>query len=815
MKPIGKSLIALLAFMTVALTGAAVFPAVRSEVFAESNHVLTYDEVNTLEELREVPVEQIASWSQYDSRKYEIVTSVKNQGGTNLCWIYSSFAAMETNILRQGFSGKTYETLNLDEVEFAKATAGKWDDPLNLADTANNQKNGNNVIWDHTGAMPMVAQFAARGQGVYEEGETDSEVPSEKYSSYLLRNAITCENKVEEIKKLIAAYGGVAFTFYSGYIDYNYYYATGMKDHACFIVGWDDSLDKNNFRSAVGSTPSKNGGWIVKNSYGQDRFMNGYFYLSYDSVLFELTAFEMAPKEEFDWCYNYSDKEYSTASYSEVSLDDPDNVEYAAIYKAQKGDTPKEYLKSVSVGVTGTNIQISVSIYAEVDEESTDFKKSSIFNPKNGTGFLAAGTYTAPATGIYTVPLNELIEIKKDTYFTVLVKITNGNIVYDSMAYRDGKTCTYALISGKWNNLSNQFNPPGVRGVLCIKALTITRTEDEENNDKEDVIDISNGALSLSCDAYVYTGLPHTPDVTIRLGDIEISTDSYTVSYENNIYAGTATVKVAGEGNYTGNLQTTFVIAKAVRSEFKVQLNNWTYGQAANTPSVSNFGLEEGDVKYSYGTLVSGPFGKDIPEEAGIYYVRAEMGETDNYKTATAVSQFTVHKAASPDIPEEFDALNITVDMKVLSDIRLPKDWEWQVPETQLVAGEMQVTVVYVGNDRYNYEKTEFQIKLDVPEPIEPEEPGGKDEPPVVEPDDPDKKDPNEGGDTEPTEPDDGGDSDSEPKPDDSAEPGNNDKPTDGGDDTVAVAVGVTAGVVGVGAIGGVALWFVRRRRRL
>ena len=84
-------------------------------------------------------------------------------------------------------------------------------------------------------------------------------------------------------------------------------------------------------------------------------------------------------------------------------------------------------------------------------------------------------------------------------------------------------------------------------------------------------------------------------------------------------------------------------------------------------------------------------------------------------------------------------------------------------------------------------------------EPTEPEEPGGEDKPPVVEPDDPDNKDPEENGDTDPTDPE---------------EPDDDDGRSNDGDNTVAVAVGTTAGIVGAGAIGGVTFWFIRRRRR-
>ena len=119
MSKVGKSVLAMLLFSAI-VSGAAVLPR-QSEVAvnAESNSAATREEVNTLEKLCATSVEEIAAWDKYDSRDYGIVTSVKNQGNTNLCWVYGSLAAMETNILRQGFSGKTNENLDLNEREFA------------------------------------------------------------------------------------------------------------------------------------------------------------------------------------------------------------------------------------------------------------------------------------------------------------------------------------------------------------------------------------------------------------------------------------------------------------------------------------------------------------------------------------------------------------------------------------------------------------------------------------------------------------------------------------------------------------------------
>ncbi|MDO4356923.1 MAG: hypothetical protein Q4E13_10485, partial [Clostridia bacterium] len=56
-------------------------------------------------------------------------------------------------------------------------------------------------------------------------------------------------------------------------------------------------------------------------------------------------------------------------------------------------------------------------------------------------------------------------------------------------------------------------------------------------------------------------GKPITPTVTVRDGDAELTVGTdYTVSYDNNINAGTATVTITGMGNYTGSRTVGFTI---------------------------------------------------------------------------------------------------------------------------------------------------------------------------------------------------------------------------------------------------------------
>ena len=71
--------------------------------------------------------------------------------------------------------------------------------------------------------------------------------------------------------------------------------------------------------------------------------------------------------------------------------------------------------------------------------------------------------------------------------------------------------------------------------------------------------------------ALVYDGEEQILAVTsVTLGNDILEEGQYSVAYENNINAGTATVKVTGQGIYTGEATATFEITKAELSDLVV-----------------------------------------------------------------------------------------------------------------------------------------------------------------------------------------------------------------------------------------------------
>lgn len=157
---------------------------------------------------------------------------------------------------------------------------------------------------------------------------------------------------------------------------------------------------------------------------------------------------------------------------------------------------------------------------------------------------------------------------------------------------------------------------------------------------------IETATITLAQTSYTFTGEACEPAVSsvVLNNSTTLTTADYSVSYENNIGAGTATVKVTGLRTYTGEATTTFTINKATLSELSVSIVGWTYGAEANTPEVDG-NLGEGDVTFTYKAKDAETFSVTVPTNAGDYVVKAAVAETDNYAAGEATAEFTISKA--------------------------------------------------------------------------------------------------------------------------------------------------------------------------
>ena len=145
-----------------------------------------------------------------------------------------------------------------------------------------------------------------------------------------------------------------------------------------------------------------------------------------------------------------------------------------------------------------------------------------------------------------------------------------------------------------------------------------------------------NGAAVTVNGTYTYDGSKQVPtSITVMLDGTTLTADNYTVSYTDNINAGTATaiVTVTGKGNYTGTTTGNFTIAKAdLTAEMFVSIGAQAYTGSAIEPEISiadsySAVLNASDytVEYFNNTNVAdtssatGPYATITASEAGNY----------------------------------------------------------------------------------------------------------------------------------------------------------------------------------------------------
>lgn len=102
----------------------------------------------------------------------------------------------------------------------------------------------------------------------------------------------------------------------------------------------------------------------------------------------------------------------------------------------------------------------------------------------------------------------------------------------------------------------------------------------------------SNVSVSLSQTSFDYTGAAITPAVTVKLGNTVLKNGvDYTVSYANNVDAGTASVTVTGKGNFCSSVSRNYTIkklnlAKKGKATLSFDSTSFVYNGSAVKPVV-------------------------------------------------------------------------------------------------------------------------------------------------------------------------------------------------------------------------------------
>ena len=141
-----------------------------------------------------------------------------------------------------------------------------------------------------------------------------------------------------------------------------------------------------------------------------------------------------------------------------------------------------------------------------------------------------------------------------------------------------------------------------------------------------------------------------------------------------------------------------------------VNIEGWTYGETAKTPTVTG-NTGNGAVTYTYKAkdAEDSTYSNEVPSDAGEYTVRASVAESGSFAAATATADFTISKAeqAAPKVSHTPAASQKATD-GTLTITDASKAWEYSVNGgswTQVNAGTAKVSNLAPGIYRVRYQE--------------------------------------------------------------------------------------------------------------
>ena len=219
--------------------------------------------------------------------------------------------------------------------------------------------------------------------------------------------------------------------------------------------------------------------------------------------------------------------------------------------------------------------------------------------------------------------------------------------------------------------------------------------------------------FTLNATEFTYNSSEQKPAVLAAEGSKMAEGTDYTVKYPDaSTIAGSYTITVTGQGNYTGSVTCTYTIKQANGSG-SVTMADYTYGDKAPAPVATSATNGTAGVSYTYEGRDGTIYAKSAtpPTNAGSYTVTARFEESTNATACTATANFTVH-------PKGLVADNFTLSIAknpteftyngseqkptvlVADGSNLAKDTDYTVtyPEASTNAGSYKVTVTGQGN---------------------------------------------------------------------------------------------------------------------
>lgn len=450
---------------------------------------------------------------QLDKTQYP---DVRNQGSYGTCWAFAALGLSEYDLINKGLADKN---IDLSELQLAYYTYNSVLDPLGGTKGDQSKYYNGSTSYSYLDRGGMY-EYAVRRLSQWCGAVNENDVPynvqninsvlnqglSDEYAYSKdiahLENAyvMSLKNNTDGVKRAIMNNGAVGVQYYHSYncLSWNSekqlwtYYDPSITGggHNVMIVGWDDNFSKDNF---VGEKPENNGAWLIRNSWG---FTQSYFWMSYEnhSLLDAAWAFDMNKADNYDNNYQLDG---GIDSYN-VTQNICSYKTYSNVFTVPDKETvTSETLKAVSLSFTRVaDVNYKIEIY-------TDLKNS---NPYSGTKQEAATIEgTTAYAGFYTIPLEQTIQLKPGSSFSVVVTTDKYALDYEQGVNWESNgikvwDAPVSLANGKsfYGTNAYQWNWP--YGNFCIKAFTSNNVETKHSINYE-----LNGGTNNSENQETYT----------------------------------------------------------------------------------------------------------------------------------------------------------------------------------------------------------------------------------------------------------------------------------------------------------------------
>ena len=455
----------------------------------------------------------------YNAVDDNIITSPKNQYQTGLCWDFSAISLIETNAFKNGL-----DVGDLSETHMAYSILGElYNDNLGKVGKYNKGVNGGRITYSPTYMFGGYGQLLENELDFYSNliGTKKNDLKKINSSNYINGNKMlsverfsldnisnygTCAtNEIEKIKDKIIKYGSVQATMYMDQKLFsdakeNYYMSTTSNssgtNHGVVIVGWDDSISKTNFNGAT-----RDGAWIVKNSWGKTWSDDGYFYISYDDnfICKVVATYDGVSTKKFDYTYKSAD----------------------VVGSLQFALTGKNYIASKFTKQANT-IEVLDRVSFTVGDYSNYKVYLSKGNKLDKSDWILLKSGTSNVFGIDSVDLSDIII---DNDFTIIVE-------YD---FEEGKESSLFMMCNNGDDVNNMDISTGVNFI---------------STNGNNWIDMSNiSGHSCEPNLFAYTSLFNN-NIELSVDSISNQDDVINVSFtKKNINSSDILFKVYDSNN--------------------------------------------------------------------------------------------------------------------------------------------------------------------------------------------------------------------------------------------------------------------------